>query len=63
MKKIISASFLAVFAVTMLLPVTGRVNASSVNHSILRQGSAPMPTGGGGHYQGSAPMPTGGGGH
>jgi len=63
MKKIISASFLAVLALTMLLPVAGRVNASSVNHSIFRQGSAPMPSGGGGHYQGSAPMPTGGGGH
>ena len=63
MKKIISTSFLAVFAVTMLLPVARQVNAASVNHSILRQGGNPMPTGGGGHYQGGNPMPTGGGGH
>jgi hypothetical protein len=50
MKKIISASFLAVLALTMLLPVAGRVNATSVSHSILRQGTGPMPgTGGGGH--------------
>ena len=66
MKKIISASFLAAFAFTMLLPVDGRVNATSVNPSILRQGTNPMPTGGGGHFtlrQGTNPMPTGGGGH
>jgi hypothetical protein len=68
MKKIISASFLAVFALTMLLPVAGRVNATSVNPSILRQGGMPMPGGtGGGHYtlrQGGMPMPGGtGGGH
>ena len=66
MKKLISASFLAAFALIMLLPVAGGVNAASVNQSILRQGSGPMPTGGGGHYtlrQGSGPMPTGGGGH
>ena len=63
MKKIISASFLAAFALAMLLPVTRQVNAASVNHSILRQGSNPIPTGGGGHYQGSNPIPTGGGGH
>jgi hypothetical protein len=50
MKKIISASFLAVLALTMLLPVAQQVNASSVNHPILRQGTAPMPgSGGGGH--------------
>jgi hypothetical protein len=42
MKKIISASFLAVLALTMLLPVAQQVNASSVNHPILRQGTAPM---------------------
>jgi hypothetical protein len=70
MKKIITASILAVLALTMLLPVAGRVNAASVNHSILRQGGVPMPTGGsgGGHFilrQGGVPMPTGGsgGGH
>ena len=68
MKKIISASFLAAFAVTMLLPVARQVNAASVNHSVLRQGSSPMPgSGGGGHVilrQGSSPMPgSGGGGH
>jgi hypothetical protein len=68
MKKIITASFLAVLALSMLLPVAGRVNAASVNHSILRQGGMPMPTGtGGGHFilrQGGMPMPTGtGGGH
>ena len=50
MKKIISASFLAVFALTMLLPVAGRVNATSVNHSVLRQGGVPLPgSNGGGH--------------
>jgi hypothetical protein len=68
MKKIITASILAVLTLTMLLPVAGRVNAASVNHSILRQGGMPMPTGtGGGHFilrQGGMPMPTGtGGGH
>ena len=65
MKKIISASFLAAFALTMLLPVTRQVNAASVNHSVLRQGTTPMPgSGGGGHYQGTTPMPgSGGGGH
>jgi hypothetical protein len=64
-KKIISASFLAAFALTMLLPVTRQVNAASVNHSVLRQGTTPMPgSGGGGHYQGTTPMPgSGGGGH
>jgi hypothetical protein len=50
MKKIISASFLAVLALSMLLPVAGRVNAASVNHSVLRQGTGPAPGGnGGGH--------------
>jgi hypothetical protein len=63
MKKIISASFFAALTLTMLLPVTGRVNAASVNRSVLRQGGAPIPTGHGGHYQGGAPIPTGGGGH
>jgi hypothetical protein len=66
MKKIISASFLAAFAISMLLPVAGRVNATSVNPSLLRQSGGPMPTGGGGgHYiarQSGGPMPTGGGG-
>ena len=68
MKNIISTSFLAAFAVVMLLPVARQVNAASVNHSVLRQGSSPMPgSGGGGHVvlrQGSSPMPgSGGGGH
>ena len=63
MKKIISASFLAAFALTMLLPVTRQVNAASVNHSVLRQGGVPLPGGGGGHYQGGVPLPGGGGGH
>jgi hypothetical protein len=65
MKKIITASFLAVLAVTMLLPVARQVNASSVNLSILRQGGNPLPgSGGGGHYQGGNPLPgSGGGGH
>lgn len=49
MKKLISATFLAAFALTMLLPVARGVNATSVNHSVLRQGSLPMPGGGGGH--------------
>jgi len=63
MKKIITASFVAVFALTMLLPVVGQVNAASVNHSVLRQGPGPLPGGGGGHYQGPGPLPGGGGGH
>ncbi len=63
MKKIMSASFLAALAVTMLLPVARQVNAASVNHSVLRQGSNPIPTSGGGHFQGSNPIPTSGGGH
>jgi len=63
MKKIITASFVAVLALSMLLPVVGQVNAASVNHSVLRQGSNPTPPGGGGHFQGSNPTPPGGGGH
>jgi hypothetical protein len=67
MKKIISASFFAALTLTMLLPVTGRVNAASVNRSILRQGGSPIPSGGkgGGHFQGGSPIPSGGsgGGH
>jgi hypothetical protein len=63
MKKIISFSFVATLALAMLLPVARQVNAASVNHSILRQGGNPLPTGGGGHYQGGNPLPTGGGGH
>jgi hypothetical protein len=63
MKKIITASFVAVLALTMLLPVIGQVNAASVNHSVLRQGGSPIPPGGGGHYQGGSPIPPGGGGH
>lgn len=63
MKKIITASFVAVLTLTMLLPVIGQVNAASVDHSVLRQGSGPTPPGGGGHYQGSGPTPPGGGGH
>jgi hypothetical protein len=63
MKKIITASILAVLTLTMLLPVAGRVNAASANHSILRQGGVPMPGGGSGHFQGGVPMPGGGSGH
>jgi hypothetical protein len=63
MKKIISASFLAALALTMLLPVARQVNAASVNQSILRQGGSPTPPGGGGHFQGGSPTPPGGGGH
>ena len=49
MKKIMSASILALLALTMLLPVAGQVNASTVNHPVVRQGN-PMPGGGsGGH--------------
>jgi len=62
MKKIITVSFVAVLALTMLLPVVGQVNAASVNHSVLRQGGSPTPPGGG-HYQGGSPTPPGGGGH
>jgi hypothetical protein len=65
MKKLVSATFLAAFTLTMLLPVARGVNATSVNHSVLRQGTNPMPgSGGGGHFQGTNPMPgSGGGGH
>jgi len=49
MKKIIAASFLAAFAVTMLLPVARTVNIGSVNHPISMQGSPPPPPPGGGH--------------
>jgi hypothetical protein len=63
MKKIISASFLAALSVTMLLPVARQVNATSVNHSVLRQGGNPIPGSGGGHYQGGNPIPGSGGGH
>jgi hypothetical protein len=70
MTKIITASVLAVLALTMLLPVAGSVNAASVNQTLLRQGT-PFPPGnpgGGGHFllrQGT-PFPPGnpgGGGH
>jgi hypothetical protein len=60
MKKVMSASLLAVFALVMLLPVTGQVNAASVNHSTLRQG--PSLPGGGGHVMQGPSLP-GGGGH
>lgn len=68
MKKIISASFLAGLALSMLLPITGQVNAASVNHSVLRQAGGPLPGGGGGgHFilrQAGGPLPgSGGGGH
>ncbi len=63
MKKIISASFLAALALTMLLPVARQVNATSVNPAQVYQGGTPMPGGGGGgHYQGGTLMPGGGGG-
>jgi hypothetical protein len=63
MKKIISASFLAAFTLTMLLPVTRQVNAASVNPSQAYQGGTPLPGGGGGgHFQGGTPLPGGGGG-
>ena len=68
MKKIISATFLAALAGTMLLPVAGRVNAMSVNQSVTRQAGNPLPGGsGGGHFtvrQAGNPLPGGsGGGH
>jgi hypothetical protein len=56
MKKIITVSFVAVLALTMLLPVAWQVNAASVNHSVLRQGGNPIPPG---HYQGGNPIPPG----
>jgi hypothetical protein len=43
MKKVMSASFLTVLAVTMLLPVARQVNAASVNHSLSAQGGLPFP--------------------
>ncbi|MGD0909127.1 MAG: hypothetical protein ABSA96_16215 [Candidatus Acidiferrales bacterium] len=52
MKKIIATSFLAVLALTMLLPVARQVNAASVNHSLSAQGQPfppPPPPPGGGH--------------
>jgi hypothetical protein len=51
MKRIITASILTVLAVTMLLPITRQVNATSVNQVSLRQGPPIPPTGsgGGGH--------------
>jgi hypothetical protein len=66
MKNFISAPFLATLAVIMLLPVAGRVNAMSVDQSVMRQAGNPLPTGGGGHFtlrQAGNPLPTGGGGH
>ena len=62
MKKIMSVSFLAAFALVMVLPVAGKVNAASVNHSILRQGPS-VPGGGGGHILQGPSVPGGGGGH
>ena len=65
MKKIITASVLAVFAFTMLLPVMGTVNAASVN-LITHQGTPMPPSGGGGGHvmlrQGTPMPPSGGGG-
>lgn len=66
MKKMITASAIAALAAIMLLPVAGRVNASSWSGSIARQGGNPIPPGGGGHFterQGGNPIPPGGGGH
>ena len=66
MKKIVSASFLAVLSLSMLLPVAEQVNAASVNQHVVRQSGTPLPTGGGGHFTGrqsGTPLPTGGGGH
>lgn len=68
MKKIITASILAVLVLTMLLPVAGSVNAATVNHSIFRQGMPfPPGNGGGGHVMLRQGMPfppgNGGGGH
>jgi uncharacterized membrane protein len=63
MRKILSASVVTAFAVTMLLPVTRQVNAASVSHSIFRQGGTPLPGGnGGGGFQGGTPLPGGNGG-
>jgi hypothetical protein len=63
MKKNLNALVLAAFAFGMLLPVAHQVNASTVNQTVLYQGTNPMPGGGGGHFQGTNPMPGGGGGH
>jgi hypothetical protein len=69
MKKIITASVLAVLALAMLLPVAGQVNASSVNDPIAHQGVPIPPSGGGGGHimlrQGVPIPPSGGsgGGH
>ena len=65
MKRIITASILAVLALTMLLPVAGQVNAASAHHLVLRQGM-PIPPGGGsggGHviFRQGMPIPPGGG--
>lgn len=68
MKKIITASVLAVLALSMLLPVAGVVNAAPSRHLILRQGMPLPPSGGsGGHviFRQGMPLPPsgGGGGH
>lgn len=68
MKKIITASLLAVLALSMLLPVACQVNAASVNQSAFSQAPGPLPGGtGGGHFtlsQAPGPLPGGtGGGH
>ncbi len=65
MKKILSATTVAAFAFAMLLPVAGRVNAMSVDQSVVRQAGNPLPGGnGGGHFQAGNPLPGGnGGGH
>ena len=56
MKKFMSASFLAVFALVMLLPATSQVNAA------VPQGPS-LPGGGGGHVMQGPSLPGGGGGH
>lgn len=64
MKKIITASVLAVLALTMLLPVAGQVNATPARHLVLRQG-LPIPpgSGSGGHVilRQGLPIPPGSG--
>lgn len=64
MKRIFTASILAVLAATMLLPITWQVNAASVNQISLRQGP-PVPPPGGGHFslRQGPPVPPPGGGH
>jgi hypothetical protein len=65
MKKIITASVLAVLALTMLLPVAGQVNAASAHNLIIRQGVPYPPSGGGGGHvilRQGVPYPPGGGG-